>query len=121
MDNEGKMPINVSLSTGGLGTCQVWLERGFDFEVQISGGRDNVFVACEYGITESLKFLENEVKMNLHRVKDDGENSLEYTLKKASFDSFFYLVDYYSRKGLFNDIEGLREKLTTSLLQICIK
>ena len=105
VDLEGKKPINVSCSTGGMGTLEVWLKRGYDFREKVQNGRDNVFIVCDFGVTESLEFLRDRVGMSMHTYDGDGLSALEYVFMKSHFESFLFILGFYQKYSIFEKNE----------------
>lgn len=87
-----------------MGTAKVWLKRGYDFfEMFGNRGKNNVFVACQFGHVDMLEFLKNEVGMGLYCIKTDRESTLQYSLRRANFECYCYLMDYYLDNNIFEE------------------
>lgn len=86
-----------------MATTKVWLKRGFDFfEIFGERGKNNVFVACQFGHVDMLEFLKNEVGMPLYYIKTDKESTLQYCLRRANFRCYNYLMEYYLENDIFS-------------------
>ena len=99
-DIDGFTALNCCISTAGIDSARVLLSRGFDFKEGLDDGRNNVFIASEYGSHEMLPFLKDEVGMDLYSVKEDGVNTLDWAFLNGRFETWVYLVEDFAASGL---------------------
>ena len=57
--------------------------------------KDNIFVACQFGHIDMLQYLNQKIGMDIFKVKLDGESTLEYCLRRATFQCYDFVFDYY--------------------------
>lgn len=105
-----------------MGTAKIWLKRGYDFfEIFGDNGKNNVFVACQFGHIEMLEFLRYEVGMDLYCMKNgfetELESTLEYCLRRANFDCYCYLIDYYLEHDRFIPNESLVQNVIRQMIR----
>lgn len=80
-------------------------------------GKNNVFLGCQFGHIEVLEFLKDEVGMNLYCVKTDKESTLQYCLRRANFQCYIYLMNYYIENGIFNGNEFLVRSIIRQMIR----
>ena len=103
--------MNICISTSGLDTARVFLERGYEFE------KKNIYIVSCFGNCEVYDFLKYEVGMDLYAeisksdklhyriaegiTENDYITPLEFAFTKARFEAWAYLVREYEQMGVF--------------------
>lgn len=65
--------------------------------------------------------------MDIFRIKLDGESTLEYCLRRANFDCYCYVMNYYvmnsklikKENGVTTPIENTPERVFSQFIKIC--
>jgi len=109
----------ISFSTAGLATAKVWRKRGYDFEQTLVDGRNLVFVAGNHGHINMLEYLKDEIQMDLCSFAPIGESSIEFVFRRAHFDAYYYLMDYFLKNKKFEQHNDLPKKLISNLIEGC--
>jgi hypothetical protein len=111
-DDDDKTALNISISTAGFKTIEIWLKKGYEFDLPLNQNKkDNVFIACQFGHIDMLELLNKRIGMDLFRVKLDGESTVEYCLRRGNFDCYIFVLNYFiaNNKLIFtsnnNDVE----------------